>query len=973
MSPPTEPRYITMRVPRGLGLWPLLRLVVLVGVGALVYALLRRPETALPLFWELVVPLVPLAFLTLPGLWRNLCPMATINQLPRLMRISRALPLPDWLERHGFAIGMIAFFVISSTRPLGLEEHSQALLLLLGAVLTLPLVGGLLFAGKSGFCGSICPLRPLQGVLAQAPLAKVANSHCSPCVGCSTNCPDLKPETGFRDDLRGEEDRAGRYRRIFAAVLPGYVLALHTLPTASSSIAEAGPRLVALDALAAAPTSAAEMYPRLVIVMLASLGAFFALDALTRLGVERISALFGAAAFAIFYWFNVPVLAESVGDLVGGSPPAWVLWEGRLLGIALAGGWLIRRLRRVQAQAPASTGLVDLPMAPMSSGAVVASPPLSTEVATPTAGTPPVEVPDRRTGGRRMRYLHLTVMPEGRRVPVLPGQTVLEVAEEHDLGLVPGCRVGICGCDPIYVLGRADGLSAPTEDERATAERLHFPANVRMACSARVIGDVTISLQPGVELAEPVADQVESSTDAQESELEPEITVMESSAGDGSDAADDDVEVERVLILGNGIAGVTAADHVRRHDGACAIDLVTEEAHPFYNRTSVSRLIHTRSGMHGMYLLPDMWCADRKITLWLNTRATRIDPEAREVSLGTGEQLRYDRLIIATGARAALPPVEGLDGPGIFCLRRAEDAIKLREFAQGAGGRRALVMGGGLLGLEAAEALKELGLDVAIAERADRLAPAQLDTRSSELLLEKLKERQLDVLLETSVERVRDRERGKTVELSDGTSRPVDLIVVCAGVVPNAELAREAGLEVNRGVMVDQHMRTSDPAIFAAGDVAEHEERVYGLWSVASEQAQIAAANSCGVHQSYAGSVVSIQLKLADMTLISIGTATPEPGGEGSFEVSLEQEDRYRKLAISDHKVVGAVLLGHPELASKVLAAVKERRDVRGHIAALQEGDWSVLSDAALDVAVAAAAMRHQGDAHDGAASESAA
>ena len=271
-------------------------------------------------------------------------------------------------------------------------------------------------------------------------------------------------------------------------------------------------------------------------------------------------------------------------------------------------------------------------------------------------------------------------------------------------------------------------------------------------------------------------------------------------------------------------------------------------------------------------------------------------------------------------------------------------------------------MGGGLLGLEAAEALQELGLDVAIAERTDRLAPAQLDERSSELLLEKLRERQLDVLLETSVDRVTDREHGKTVELSDGTSRPVDLIVVCAGVVPNAELAREAGLEVNRGVVVDAQMRTSDPAIFAAGDVAEHDARVYGLWSVASEQAQVAAANTCGVHQSYSGSVVSTQLKLAGLTLVSIGSATPEDGADGSFEVALEEGDGYRKLAISDHKVVGAVLLGYPELSSKVLAAVKERRDVRGHIAALREGDWSVLSDGALDVAMAAATMRHERD-----------
>ena len=199
--------------------------------------------------------------------------------------------------------------------------------------------------------------------------------------------------------------------------------------------------------------------------------------------MERVAALFGAAAFGIFYWFNVPVLAEGVGDLAGGTAPSWAIWEGRVLAVALAGGWLVRRLPPGQGAEAAGRRLShrwsscrwrrwSRPRPRL----WPARPPSPAERRKPIAGTPPVEVPDRRTGGRRMRYLHVTVMPEGRRVPVLPGQTVLEVAEEHDLGLVPGCRVGICGCDPIYVLEGADGLSAPDRG-RARHRRcaLRFP------------------------------------------------------------------------------------------------------------------------------------------------------------------------------------------------------------------------------------------------------------------------------------------------------------------------------------------------------------------------------------------------------------------------------------------------------------------------------------------------------------------
>jgi nitrite reductase (NADH) large subunit len=209
--------------------------------------------------------------------------------------------------------------------------------------------------------------------------------------------------------------------------------------------------------------------------------------------------------------------------------------------------------------------------------------------------------------------------------------------------------------------------------------------------------------------------------------------------------------VARVVIVGNGIAGVTAADHIRRHHAGCEIHLVSDERHPFYNRTGISRPISSSVGIHKMYLLPDSWYEERRISSWLNTRVSRIDRQARRVVLGTGDVLPYDRLIMATGSSPFVPPVEGFELNGAFCLRGADDATMIRAFVQEEGARNAVVAGGGVLGLEAADELRKLGLEVTVVEREPWLAPAQVDPRGGDTLREHIQRRGIEVLLGTTL------------------------------------------------------------------------------------------------------------------------------------------------------------------------------------------------------------------------------
>ena len=396
-------------------------------------------------------------------------------------------------------------------------------------------------------------------------------------------------------------------------------------------------------------------------------------------------------------------------------------------------------------------------------------------------------------------------------------------------------------------------------------------------------------------------------------------------------------------MLGNGIAGVTAADHVRRRHPLAHIDVVAEEAHHLYNRMGIGRLIYGRSAMQGLYLNPDKWYEEHGITPWLNTRARRIDRASRQVLLGTGESLRYDRLILATGSSSFVPGIEGFGAPGTFVLRTADDALDLRAFAQRHGAQRAVVAGGGLLGLEAAYALHKLGLRTSVLERGPRLLRRQLDRRASELLQSYLEGLGLEIVCNAETVALSADGRVNLALLADDRALPADVFLLAAGITPNIDIAREAGLRVNRGVLVDDRMRTDDPRILAAGDVAEHRGRVHGLWPVAVEQAEVAADNAVGGDKAYRGSIPFTMLKVVGIELTSVGRFEEQPGDE---VVAIGAPGgKYRKLVIEDGRIVGAILLGYSQEVAAVRTAINRGYHVGGVMDSLHAGRWNALAD----------------------------
>lgn len=990
MDSTSEPRYLRLRIRVPAGVWAVARFATVTATVALAVLLAVDPSLGMLLFWGLAVPAVPLTWALAPGLWRNICPMAAANQVPRVLGLSLGRKLPGWLERHGYGIAFVTFFLLTALRPVLFQETAAALALLLGGALVVPLIGGVVFRGKSGFCGSLCPLRPAQGLYSRAPAVRIENSHCKPCVGCSSNCPDLKPTTALLDDLEDSDQLRSGYRLLFAGALPGFTYAFFTLPPVSQ---------IGLGGLCS----------RLVGAMLIGAGLMFALRTLTGARLGHLTALFGAASLGIFYWFNVPTIATTIGELIDEPVGAWAVWQGRAFVGFLIAAWLVRGLRLAGAftivrqppvtVAPIVTGLavpslpslpmvdssrssgaaptpagftasvrepvplasLSLPMAPGGPGSALTVDPVASSSssmplglggpasaatddplapmpsspddppvdrrARPMAGEPAVPIPDRRAPGGPMRPPAVTFWPEGARVEVEAGTTLARAARAAGVALPEGCNAGMCGCDPVYVLAGGDALSAASEDEGSTLMRIGLPSHARLACSAEVHGDVTVSV---------AADAMLPTEDAPAPA--PAVAVLP--AAEAAPPAAPGSGVDRVVVIGNGIAGITAAGYVRRLDPSTQIDLVTASAHPFYNRIAVARLIHDRSGMRRMQLLPDSWYEAQRIEQWLNTSVTRIDRMRRRVLLGTGETLDYDRLVIATGARATMPPLDGIGLPGVFGIRGAGDAVRIRAYVQDQRCRRAVIVGGGVLGLEAADALDQLDIDCTVVERGPWLGNAELDERSGALLREHLEDRGIAVVTGTPVGGILGGAHAEAVELADGRSLPADVVIVCAGITPNAELARAAGLEVGRGIAVDESMRTSDPSVFACGDVAEVHGVIAGRWPSAVSQSEVAAVTALGGERSFDARPIPTRLKVTGIELTAIGRQDAVPGDE---VLAVEDAAGYRRLVVSRGRLRGAVAFGAAPGLDAAVAAVREGRTVTDHLEALAAGDWSVL------------------------------
>ncbi|WOH77069.1 FAD-dependent oxidoreductase [Bradyrhizobium sp. NDS-1] len=359
--------------------------------------------------------------------------------------------------------------------------------------------------------------------------------------------------------------------------------------------------------------------------------------------------------------------------------------------------------------------------------------------------------------------------------------------------------------------------------------------------------------------------------------------------------------------------------------GRYAVAVIGEEPRLAYNRVLLSSVLAGETGSHEIELRPADWWRNRGVTVRYGYRVTEIDVGRRELKIEGEESMEYSKLVLATGSTPLRLKVPGADLAGVHTFRDTRDVDLLLTLA--AAKKRVVVVGGGLLGLEAAYGLAKAGAPVTLLHLMDRLMERQLDGPAADLLKTLVERKGIRILLNASTARIHGDDHVEAVELADGSRIEADAVIFAAGIKPSAALAKEAGIAVNRGIVVNDVMQTSSPDIFALGECAEHHGTCYGLVEPAYEQARVLARHLAGRPASYQGSVVSTNLKVSGVSVFSAGDFM---GGEGSESLVLTDRRRgtYKKLVIADGRLTGAVLIGDTVDALWYLELIRNRDKV---------------------------------------------
>ncbi len=383
---------------------------------------------------------------------------------------------------------------------------------------------------------------------------------------------------------------------------------------------------------------------------------------------------------------------------------------------------------------------------------------------------------------------------------------------------------------------------------------------------------------------------------------------------------------ETLVVVGNGMAAARLVDELTKVAlGRYAIAVIGDEPRLAYNRVLLSSLLAGETASHDIELRPASWWGDRGVTLKYGCVATEIDVGRRELKIANEESIGFSRLVLATGSMPLRLNVPGADLAGVHTFRDSRDVDMLLTLA--AQKRRVVVVGGGLLGLEAAYGLSKAGSSVTLLHLMDRLMERQLDAPAAELLKSLVERKGVRVLLNANTARLHGETRVEGIELSDGCRIDADAVVFAAGIRPNIALAKDAGIPVNRGVVVDDVMQTGAPDIFALGECAEHRGICYGLVEPAYEQARVLARHLAGRTAAYSGSVVATNLKVSGVSVFSAGDFM---GADGSEAIVLNdvRHGTYKKLVISDGRLIGAVLVGDVGDALWYLELIRNREPI---------------------------------------------
>lgn len=377
------------------------------------------------------------------------------------------------------------------------------------------------------------------------------------------------------------------------------------------------------------------------------------------------------------------------------------------------------------------------------------------------------------------------------------------------------------------------------------------------------------------------------------------------------------------LIIGNGVAGTTAAENIRKNDSAGKITIVTDEDLSFYYRIRLNEYISGDISQEELMAKKDSWYKDNNIELKLNTKIIGADPDKKSITTDRGDVFSYNKLLIAAGSHSFIPPINGWQTTGVFAVRDIRDARSIINHSKNA--QDVVVIGGGLLGLEAGNAFRKMGKNVTVVEFFPRLLPRQLDVDGAKRLQTIMEGMGFSFRLDAKTEEIESADIIKSVRLAGGEALNAQMVVISAGVRPNMELAEPLGLESDKGIKINEHMLTNKPDIYAAGDVAEFNGMPYGIWPAAMDQGKIAGANMAGIDTPYAGTTMANTLKVVGIDLASAGDIDPD----NKYESKTNSDDStYKKIVLDDNKIIGCIMLGDTKTFNKITKLISSKTDI---------------------------------------------
>jgi nitrite reductase (NADH) large subunit len=372
----------------------------------------------------------------------------------------------------------------------------------------------------------------------------------------------------------------------------------------------------------------------------------------------------------------------------------------------------------------------------------------------------------------------------------------------------------------------------------------------------------------------------------------------------------------KVIIIGAGVAGQTAAEYIRKGQPNAEILMISKEPYTYYSRIFLPHYISNERPLEKVIMRDEDWYNKNNISLLLDTEAIKIDAAKHEVHVkneeGSPEAFPYDKLLIATGSNARKLPFGNPNVEGMFTLRKIADANEIKQYIADRKVKDVLVIGGGLLGIELAYHLRELQLNITICEIAPYLLPRQLDQETSKLLTKYLESKGLKIICGASVKQVVGNPAVTGVELDNGKTIPVQLVMQQMGIIPELEVAKNSNIPTDKGIIVNEFMQTNDPDIYSSGDCVQFKNLIWGIIPASMEQAKIAAMNMLGQKPAaYEGTFWNTRLKIAGLKLSCFGSPPDSKNGEETVVEDTDEENYLcKKIVIEQNKIKGAILMG---------------------------------------------------------------